>query len=345
MMRYLITGGAGFIGSHLSDALIARGEEVFVLDDLSTGSVENIRHLKGNKRFHYIFDSIMNKHLLAELVDDSDVVFHLAAAVGVRLIVESPVRTIETNVHGTQNVLDAASKKKKIVFTASTSEVYGKSDKVPFHEDADLVLGPTSKGRWSYAASKALDEFMALSFWKEKKLPVIVGRFFNTVGPRQTGRYGMVLPNFVRQALAGEPITVYGTGQQSRCFCDVRDCVEAVLRLVGSGKAIGEVVNIGSTEEVSIASLAHLVKERARSDSPIVTIPYDQAYEPGFEDMPRRVPALNKLEALTGFRPSVPLNDIVDGVIGHFRDRADATMGTAAGSERSFPIAAKASAD
>jgi UDP-glucose 4-epimerase len=345
MMRYLITGGAGFIGSHLSDALIARGDEVFVLDDLSTGSVENIRHLKGHKRFHYIFDSIMNKHLLAELVDDSDVVFHLAAAVGVRLIVESPVRTIETNVHGTQNVLDAASKKKKIVFTASTSEVYGKSDKVPFHEDADLVLGPTSKGRWSYAASKALDEFMALSFWKEKKQPVIVARFFNTVGPRQTGRYGMVLPNFVRQALSGEPITVYGTGQQSRCFCDVRDCVEAVLRLVGSGKAIGEVVNIGSTEEVSIAALAHLVKERAGSNSPIVTIPYDQAYEPGFEDMPRRVPALNKLEELTGFRPSMPLNDIVDRVIGHFREKADATIGTAAGSERSFSVAAKASAD
>ena len=344
-MRYLITGGAGFIGSHLSEALIARGEEVFVLDDLSTGSVENIRHLKSNKRFHYIFDSIMNKHLLAELVDDCDVIFHLAAAVGVRLIVESPVRTIETNVHGTQNVLDAASKKKKLVFTASTSEVYGKSDKVPFHEDADLVLGPTSKGRWSYAASKALDEFLALSFWKEKKLPVIVARFFNTVGPRQTGRYGMVLPNFVRQALAGEPITVYGTGQQSRCFCDVRDCVEAVLRLVGSGKAIGEVVNIGSTEEVSIADLARLVKEATKSKSPIVTIPYDQAYEPGFEDMPRRVPALGKLEGLTGFRPSIPLGDIVDGVIGYFRERADATIGTAAGSERSFPVAAKASAD
>jgi UDP-glucose 4-epimerase len=344
-MRYLITGGAGFIGSHLSEALIARGEEVFVLDDLSTGSVENIRHLKNSKRFHYIFDSIMNKHLLAELVDDCDVIFHLAAAVGVRLIVESPVRTIETNVHGTQNVLDAASKKKKLVFTASTSEVYGKSDKVPFHEDADLVLGPTSKGRWSYAASKALDEFLALSFWKEKKLPVIVARFFNTVGPRQTGRYGMVLPNFVRQALAGEPITVYGTGQQSRCFCDVRDCVEAVLRLVGSGKAIGEVVNIGSTEEVSIADLAKLVKDATKSKSPIVTIPYDQAYEPGFEDMPRRVPALEKLEGLTGFRPSIPLSDIVDGVIGYFRDKADATIGTAAGSERSFPIAAKASAD
>jgi UDP-glucose 4-epimerase len=325
-MRYLITGGAGFIGSHLSEALLNRGEEVFVLDDLSTGSVENIRHLKSNNSFHYVFDSIMNKHLLAELVDESDVIFHLAAAVGVRLIVESPVRTIETNVHGTQNVLDAASKKKKLVFTASTSEVYGKSDKVPFREDADLVLGPTSKGRWSYAASKALDEFLALSFWKEKKLPVIVARFFNTVGPRQTGRYGMVLPNFVRQALASEPITVYGTGRQSRCFCDVRDCVQAVVRLIGNDQAVGEVVNIGSTEEVSIEDLAHLVKQRTKSNSPITHIPYDQAYEPGFEDMPRRVPALEKLEELTGFRPVTPLVEIVDRVIAHCRKRNAASF-------------------
>jgi UDP-glucose 4-epimerase len=334
-MRYLITGGAGFIGSHLSEALLDRGEEVFVLDDLSTGSVENIRHLKPNNRFHYIFDSIMNKHLLAELVDESDVIFHLAAAVGVRLIVESPVRTIETNVHGTQNVLDAASKKKKLVFVASTSEVYGKSDKVPFHEDADLVLGPTSKGRWSYAASKALDEFLALSFWKEKKLPVIVARFFNTVGPRQTGRYGMVLPNFVRQALAGETITVYGTGRQSRCFCDVRDCVASVLRLVRNDRAIGEVVNIGGTQEVSIEALAHLVKQRTGSESQITYIPYDEAYEPGFEDMPRRVPALEKLEGLTGFRPLTPLNEIVDSVIAYFRDKRETGLAktvTASGS-------------
>ena len=299
---------------------------MFILDDLSTGSVENIRHLKTNNRFHYIFDSIMNKHLLAELVDECDVIFHLAAAVGVRLIVESPVRTIETNVHGTQNVLDAAAKKKKLVFSASTSEVYGKSDKVPFHEDADLVLGSTSKGRWSYAASKALDEFLALSFWKEKKLPVIVARFFNTVGPRQTGRYGMVLPSFVRQALAGEPITVYGTGQQSRCFCDVRDCVQAVLRLLTNPQAVGEVVNIGSTEEVSIEHLALLVKQRTRSKSPIALIPYDQAYEPGFEDMPRRVPALEKLEGLTGFRPTTPLNEIVDGVIAYFHDKQEGCL-------------------
>jgi len=325
-VRCLITGGAGFIGSHLSEALLHRGEEVFVLDDLSTGSVENIRHLKTNNRFHYIFDSIMNKQVLAELVDESDAIFHLAAAVGVRLIVESPVRTIETNVHGTQNVLDAASKKKKLVFTASTSEVYGKSDKVPFREDADLVLGPTSKGRWSYAASKALDEFLALSFWKERKLPVVVARFFNTVGPRQTGRYGMVLPNFVRQALAGEPITVYGTGSQSRCFCDVRDCVQAVLRLIDNKHAVGEVVNVGSTEEVSIEDLARLVKQRAKSNSPITHIPYDQAYEPGFEDMPRRVPSLEKLEQLTGFRPAIPLIEIVDRVIAHCQKRKDGSL-------------------
>lgn len=318
-MRYLITGGAGFIGSHLAEALIARGDEVFVLDDLSTGSVENVRHLKQHKKFHYFFDSITNKHLLAELVDEADVVFHLAAAVGVRLIVESPVRTLETNVYGTQLVLDAASKKRKLVFTASTSEVYGKSDKVPFHEDADLVLGPTTKGRWSYAASKALDEFLALSYWKERKLPVVVVRLFNTVGPRQTGRYGMVLPNFVRQALDGEPITVYGSGQQSRCFCYVQDTIKAVLRLIATDKAVGEVVNIGNDEEITIERLAHVVKQRTRSNSPITYVPYDQAYEPGFEDMLRRVPSLAKLEAMIGFRPTTPLTEIVDRVIDHFQ--------------------------
>jgi UDP-glucose 4-epimerase len=322
-VRYLITGGAGFIGSHLADALIARGDEVFILDDLSTGSVENIRHLKSNNRFHYIFDSITNKQVLAELVDESDVVFHLAAAVGVRLIVESPVRTIETNVYGTQLVLDAASKKKKLVFTASTSEVYGKSDKIPFHEDADLVLGATTKGRWSYAASKALDEFLALAYWKEKKQPVIVVRLFNTVGPRQTGRYGMVVPNFVRQALAGSPITIYGSGQQSRCFCDVRDTVEAFLRLVGNERAIGEVINIGSTEEITIEGLAKAVKQRTLSDSPITFVPYEQAYESGFEDMQRRVPALGKLQGLINFAPATRLPEIIDRVTADFKKRAE----------------------
>jgi|HubBroStandDraft_5_1064220.scaffolds.fasta_scaffold02066_5 UDP-glucose 4-epimerase len=325
ILRYLITGGAGFIGSHLSEALLDRGDEVFILDDLSTGSVENIRHLKSNPRFHYVFDTIANKQLLAEMVDEADLVFHLAAAVGVKLIVESPVRTIETNVHGTQFVLDAASKKKKLVFNASTSEVYGKSDKVPFHEDADLVLGPTSKGRWSYAASKMLDEFLALSYYKERKQPVVIARFFNTVGPRQTGRYGMVLPNFVRQALAGEPITVFGDGKQSRCFCHVKDSVEAVLRLVATPAAIGEVVNVGNTGEISIENLAQLVKQRTGSTSEIVYVPYDQAYEPGFEDMPRRVPALGKLKQLTGFTPSTTLNEIVDSVIDYFRNRREVT--------------------
>jgi UDP-glucose 4-epimerase len=320
-LRHLITGGAGFIGSHLAEALLARGDEVFILDDLSTGSVENVRHLKNHPRFHYSFDTITNKHLLAELVDESDVVFHLAAAVGVRLIVESPVRTLETNVYGTQLVLDAASKKKKLVFTASTSEVYGKSDKVPFREDADLVLGPTTKGRWSYAASKALDEFLTLSYWKEKHQPVIVARLFNTVGPRQTGRYGMVLPNFVRQAIEGEPITVYGSGLQSRCFCDVRDTIEAILRLVRTDRSIGEVVNIGSDEEVTIDGLASVVKERTQSSSPITHIPYDQAYEPGFEDMQRRVPSLEKLKHLTDFRPATRLSEIVDRVVAHFHKK------------------------
>ena len=320
-MRALITGGAGFIGSHLAEALLARGDDVFILDDLSTGSVENVRHLKSSPRFHYVFDSLQNRHLLAEMVDESDAVFHLAAAVGVRLIVESPVRTIETNVNGTQMVLDAASKKKKLVFTASTSEVYGKSTNVPFCEDSDLVLGPTTKGRWSYAASKALDEFLGLSYWKEKKLPVIVARFFNTVGPRQTGRYGMVLPNFVAQSLAGTPITIFGSGQQSRCFCDVKDAVEAIIRLVDSGKAVGEVVNIGSNQEVTIDGLAHLVKERAASASPLAYVPYDKAYEPGFEDMLRRVPSLQKLESITGFAPKTSLATIVDRVIAYFRER------------------------
>ena len=329
-MRHLITGGAGFIGSHLAEALLKRGDEVFVLDDLSTGSVENIRHLKTHERFHYFFDSITNKQLLAELVDESDVVFHLAAAVGVRLIVESPVRTLETNVYGTQLVLDAASKKKKLVVTASTSEVYGKSDKVPFHEDADLVLGATTMGRWSYAASKALDEFLAISYWKEKKQPVIIVRLFNTVGPRQIGRYGMVLPSFVRQALDGAPITIFGSGQQSRCFCDVRDTVEGILRLVGNPNAVGEVVNIGSDQEITMEGLAHMVKQRTGSASPIAYIPYDQAYEPGFEDMPRRVPALEKLERLTGFRPATQLTEIVDRVVAHFQKKTDEDLVAAA---------------
>ncbi|HEV8074679.1 MAG TPA: GDP-mannose 4,6-dehydratase [Candidatus Acidoferrum sp.] len=320
-MRYLITGGAGFIGSHLAERLLEKGEQVVLLDNLSTGSMENIRHLKGSDRLEYHLDGIENRQVLAELVDDADVIVHLAAAVGVKLIVESPVRTIETNVNGTQMILEAASKKKKLVLIASTSEVYGKNTNVPFHEDADLVLGATTKGRWSYAASKALDEFLALSYWKEKKQPVIVVRFFNTVGPRQTGRYGMVLPNFVKRALDGDPIEVYGNGQQSRCFCDVRDTVEALLRLMPLDRAVGEVVNIGNTEEVTIENLAKIVKHRTGSASPIQFVPYDKAYEPGFEDMMRRVPSIEKLHAMTGFRPQTNLADIIDRVSAYFRQK------------------------
>jgi UDP-glucose 4-epimerase len=320
-VRYLITGGAGFIGSHLAERLLLRGDHVVLLDNLSTGSVENIRHLKSNDRMQHHFDNIENRQLVAELVDDADVIIHLAAAVGVKLIVESPVRTIETNVNGTQMILEAACKKRKLVLTASTSEVYGKNTNVPFREDADLVLGATTKGRWSYAASKALDEFLALSYWKEKKLPVIVVRLFNTVGPRQTGRYGMVLPNFVKSALDQVPLQVYGNGKQSRCFCDVRDTVESLLRLMDTDKSIGEVVNVGNTEEVSIEALAHLVIQRTASSSAIQYIPYDKAYEPGFEDMMRRVPCVDKLHALTGFRPHTPLNEIIDRVSAFFREK------------------------
>jgi UDP-glucose 4-epimerase len=329
MVRYLITGGAGFIGSHLAEKLLEQGDRVVLLDNLSTGSMENIRHLKGSERLEYHLDGIENRPLLAELVDDADVIMHLAAAVGVKLIVESPVRTIETNVNGTQLILEAANKKKKLVLIASTSEVYGKNTNVPFCEDADLVLGPTTKGRWSYAASKALDEFLALSYWKEKKQPVIVARFFNTVGPRQTGEYGMVLPNFVKNALNHAPIEVYGDGRQSRCFCDVHDTVEALLRLMPIERAIGEVVNIGNTEEVSIENLARVVKQRTGSSSPIQFIPYDRAYEPGFEDMMRRVPSIEKLHSLTGFRPQTSLNEIIDRVAAYFRQKEGLLAGSA----------------
>ena len=317
-MRALITGGAGFIGSHLSEALLQAGHDVLILDNLSTGSIDNIAHLKGCRGFEYFIDSVNNEPLLAELIDRSDVVFHLAAAVGVKLIVEQPVYTIETNVHGTEVVLKHANKKKKLVVIASTSEVYGKSDDVPFREESDLVLGPTPKHRWAYACSKAIDEFLALAYWKERKLPVIIVRFFNTVGPRQTGQYGMVIPNFVRQALAGEPITVFGDGRQSRSFTHVADVVGALLKLVCEPRAIGQVINIGNTQEVTILDLAERVRELSGSQSPIKLIPYDDAYESGFEDMPRRVPDLTKLTSMIDYAPRFTLDDILVHVIDYF---------------------------
>jgi UDP-glucose 4-epimerase len=318
-MRVLITGGAGFVGSHLAEALLERGDEVFVLDDLSTGAIENISHLKPHPRFHYTIDGVENEPVLAELIDRCDTVVHLAAAVGVKLIVEAPVRTIETNVHGTEVVLKIANKKKKLVVIASTSEVYGKSTVVPFKEDADLVLGPTVKHRWAYACSKMIDEFLALAYWKERKLPVIVLRLFNTVGPRQTGQYGMVVPNFVRQALANEPITVFGDGTQSRSFTYVGDVVRAVVALIDEPRAIGQVFNIGNGREISIGDLAARIKELTGSSSPIVRIPYDQAYEAGFEDMPRRVPDISKIRALVGYEPTVELDEILTRVIASLR--------------------------
>jgi len=320
-VRALITGGAGFIGSHLSDALLAGGHEALILDNLSTGSIENIAHLKGRAGFEYFIDSVENEPLLAELIDRCDVVFHFAAAVGVKLIVEQPVYTIETNVHGTEVVLKHANKKKKLVVIASTSEVYGKSEDVPFREDSDLVLGPTPKHRWAYACSKAIDEFLALAYWKERQLPVIVVRFFNTVGPRQTGQYGMVIPNFVRQALAGEPLTVFGDGTQSRSFTHVADVVQALLKLVREPRAIGQVINIGTTGEISILKLAERVRELSGSKSAIKLVPYDEAYESGFEDMPRRVPDLSKITALIGYKPRFTLDDILSQVIEYFRKK------------------------
>jgi UDP-glucose 4-epimerase len=318
-VKALLTGGAGFIGSHLAERLLAAGHEVTILDNLSTGSIDNISHLKGTRGFSYMIDSVTNEPLLAELIDGSDVVFHLAAAVGVKLIVEQPVHTIETNVHGTEVVLKHANKKKKLVFIASTSEVYGKSVEVPFSEDADLVLGPTMKHRWAYACSKMIDEFLALAYWKERKLPVIVVRFFNTVGPRQTGQYGMVLPTFVRQALAGQPITVFGDGTQSRSFTYVGDVVDALLALAQEPRAVGQVFNVGNTGEVTITALAERVRELTDSASPIHYVPYDEAYEAGFEDMPRRVPDISKLRQLIGYEPKIGLDEIIRRVIEHFR--------------------------
>ena len=315
-MRFLITGGAGFIGSHLAEALLAGGHRVHILDDLSTGSMDNIRHLKADPRFGYTIETCASPSIVAELVDEADIVYHLAAAVGVDLIVESPVRTIETNVHCTEVVLAQASKKHKPVFVASTSEVYGKSMQFPFREDGDLVMGASTTGRWSYACSKAIDEFLALAYWKERKLPTVVARLFNTVGPRQTGRYGMVVPTFVSQALGERPLTVFGDGSQTRCFCHVGDVVQALIDLMLLGeRAYGEVFNIGSQEEISILGLAERVRDLTGSESEIVVVPYDEAYEEGFEDMPRRYPDIAKIEAAVGWAPTRTLDGILEDVI------------------------------
>ncbi len=322
-MKVLITGGAGFVGSHLADRLMERGDEVIVLDDLSTGRIENIGHLIDRPGFDYRIGSALDSPLVVELADRADWTVHLAAAVGVRLIVEHPVQTIETNVHATEVVLDAASRKGKPVLIASTSEVYGKSTKFPFAEDDDLNLGATVHSRWAYACSKALDEWLALAFMRERGVPVVIVRLFNTVGPRQVGRYGMVLPNFAKQALRGDPITVYGDGKQARCFGHVNDAVGALCRLLDAPEALGQVVNVGNQREITILDLAEMVKERAGSDSPIEFVPYAEAYGEGFEDMPRRVPDVSKLEAITGYRFSCSLEAIVDDVLADQRARIE----------------------
>jgi UDP-glucose 4-epimerase len=316
-MRILITGGAGFVGSHLADELLGRGHYVSVLDDLSTGAIDNIRHLKHHPRFEYTVGSCHERPLVAELVDSADIVYHLAAAVGVELIVESPVRTIETNIHAAEVVLSAASKKKKPVFVASTSEVYGKSTALPFQETGDLVMGPTFKGRWSYACSKAIDEFLALAYWKERGLPTVIGRMFNTVGPRQTGRYGMVVPNLVGQAIAGKPLTVFGDGTQSRCFCHVQDVVRALAELMEREDLYGEIFNIGTESEITISDLAEKVRDVVGSTSDITYVPYDVAYEPGFEDMERRVPDITKIRRVLDWEPRKSLDEIVVDVKQH----------------------------
>jgi len=318
-MKHLITGGAGFIGSHLAETLLDRGETVFVIDDLSTGSIVNIDHLRDRDNFHYAIDTILNAQLLAEYVDRADIVHHLAAAVGVRLIVEDPVRTIETNITGTDIVLRAAAKKKRRLLLASTSEVYGKSSSLPFVEDGDMVLGATTRARWSYAASKAIDEFLALAYHAQFGLPVTVLRFFNTVGPRQTGMYGMVIPRFVEQALSGEPITVYGDGKQSRCFCDVSDVVQAVLDLVDRPESHGQVYNIGSTVEISILDLAKKVKKHFSSDSEIKLVSFEDAYGPNFEDLKRRVPDTGKLCSLINWEPKIGMDEILNRVAAYIK--------------------------
>lgn len=317
-MRYLITGGAGFIGSHLADALIAQGHSVLAMDDFSTGRHENIAHLEGHPLFSIVCADIADEAIVRDCVAGADRVYHLASAVGVRLVVEQPVRTIETIVHGTSVVLKACSRYRKPVLVTSTSEVYGKSSKVPFSEDDDLVIGPSHRRRWGYACSKALDEFLAMAYWHHSHVPVVITRLFNTVGPRQTGRYGMVLPRFVQQAFKDEPLTVYGDGSQTRCFCHVKDVVDGLLRLMELPAARGQVFNIGNREEVSIRDLAERVIRLTGSRSTVKLVPFEDAYGPDFEDMQRRVPDLSKIESAVGYRPRYSLDDIIRDIVEYY---------------------------
>jgi UDP-glucose 4-epimerase len=321
--KALITGGAGFIGSHLAEELLNRGQEVTIIDNLTTGRFENIAHLEKRIGFHYAIEDIRNTAVMDRLVSECDVIYHLAAAVGVFSIVSSPIDTIEINVGGTEVVLKTARRYRKKVLIASTSEVYGKNEKVPFSEDDDRTLGPTTRSRWSYAASKELDEFLALAYHKAADLPVVIFRLFNTVGKRQRGHYGMVLPRFVQWALRGEPIQVYGDGEQRRCFCNVLDVVQAIIGLSETPGAVGEVFNVGSHQEVSIGELAERVRERTGSTSEIVRIPYDEAYERGFEDMRRRVPDIRKIEACISWRPSTSLDETIDQIIAYQKTQLD----------------------
>jgi len=322
MQRALITGGAGFIGSHLAEALLAQGQRVVVIDDLSTGRLENIAPLSEHPQFQFVNETIRNAGIMDRLVSDCDVIYHLAAAVGVELIIKDPVRTIETNLFGTEIVLTLARRYRRKILLASTSEVYGKSNHLPFREEADRVMGPTTKSRWSYAESKAMDEFLALAYHKQFSVPTVICRFFNTVGPRQTGTYGMVIPRLVKQAVNDLPMTVYGDGQQTRCFCNVKDTVRAVVGLSQEPSAVGEIFNVGSNDEITILELANRIVQRAQSRSEIRLIPYDQAYESGFEDMRRRVPSTEKIKTVIGWQPTVPLDQTLDEVIAQFRNSA-----------------------
>jgi UDP-glucose 4-epimerase len=321
MTNYLITGGAGFIGSHLSEVLLAEGHQVTIIDDLSTGKFENIEHLTDNPNFHYAIDTILNNNVLDRLASECDVIYHLAAAVGVRLVVEKPILTIETNFKGTEAVLKTALRYRAKVIITSTSEVYGKGNKLPFKEDDDVLFGPTVNSRWTYAGSKMMDEFLALAYWQEKGLPVVICRLFNTIGPRQTGRYGMVVPRFVQQAVSGEPITVYGDGEQRRSFTWVGDVVQALAQLAVTPKAVGEVYNIGQDKDISIGELAELIKEMTGSSSEIKLISYKEAYKEGFEDMRRRLPDISKIQSLIGYQPTKQLRDILDIVIAFEKER------------------------